>query len=288
MEKKEKKVSKSILIIATFLIIIFIILMNAWINLQKNMFFHPWNDTKAYNELKTIDEFQEINIVNEDVNLSGWFWNIQKSDTPAPVIIFFTGNAQNSSNTMYEFYNSNTMRDIFGKYNLVIVDYPGYGFSKGEPSDKTMFEASDYIIDYVYKMPNVDSNNILIMGYSIGTGVATYCASRHDANALILIAPYDNALSLYNDMVNSFHGPMESLTTYKFDSVKYARDVQELTLIFTSKADEVIDYKHSLDLANFFENRISPTVLDKVDHNSYFKNDTVLQTIKVFIDGVIV
>ena len=124
----------------------------------------------------------------------------------------------------------------------MIIDYPVYGMSKGKPSDDSMFIASDYIFKYATNMKEVDKDNIVIMGYSIGTGVASYCASKNEASGLILVAPYDKALSLYNDAIDSFHGSIQSLAKYSFDSATYAENVQEPTLIFTSKADEVINY----------------------------------------------
>ena len=102
---------------------------------------------------------------------------------------------------------------------------------------------------------------------------------------MILVAPYDKALSLYNDSVNSFYGPMESLAKYRFDSVSYAKDVQEPTLIFTSKADEVINYKHSLNLAEKFPELKDVVILEGVDHNGYFSRKEVLEGIRGFLEG---
>ena len=167
----------------------------------------------------------------------------------------------------------------------MIVDYPGYGMSKGKPSDDSMFVASNYVFEYASNMQEVDKDKIVIMGYSIGTGVATYCASKNAASGLILVAPYDKALSLYNDAIDSFYGPMESLAKYRFDSVTYAKDVQEPTIIFTSKGDEVISYKHSLSLAEKFSELKDVVILEGVDHNGYFARKEVLEGIRGFLEG---
>ena len=278
----KKKYIKSIIIISVLLLVILL----GWYKLQEYLFFHPWNDLKAYKELQKIDEFKEIEIKNDEVNLSGWFWNIQNSNSPAPLVIFFIGNAQNSSNTLYNYYKSGIMKKVFGSYNLMIVDYPGYGISKGKPSDDSMFIASNYVFDYAKNMSEVDNNNIVIMGYSIGTGVASYCASKNNANGLILIAPYDKALSLYNDAVDSFHGSLTSLTRYSFNSASYAESVDEPTLIITSKADEVINYSHSLDLAGHFSELKDVIILEEVKHNGYFAQNRVLNEIQDFLNNV--
>lgn len=283
MEKSKKK----FLYIIIDVILILIPLLIVWNKFQEDSFFYPWNDTDSYKELQKIAEFKEIKINNKEVNLSGWFWNIQNKSESAPLVIFFTGNAQNSSNTLYKYYTSEKMKDVFGNYNLMIIDYPGYGLSKGKPSDKSMFKASEYIIEYATKMKEVDKKNIVIMGYSIGTGVAVYAASKNDVNGLILVAPYDNALSLYNDTLNIFHGFIKHLTRYSFDSVKYSENVREPTLIFTSKEDEVINYKHSLDLSTHFSNLENVIILDNVTHNNYYSQTQVLNDITGFLNKVI-
>ena len=274
---------KKIIYVLIFIVSI-IVLIIGWNKLQEYIFFHPWNDMISYKKLQEIDEFKEIKIKNDEVNLSGWFWNIGNKEGKNPLVIFFGGNAQNSSNTLYNYYQSKTMKDVFGNYNLLLIDYPGYGMSKGKPSDDSMFIASKYIFEYATKMNEVDIDNIVIMGYSIGTGVASYCASENDASGLILVAPYDKALSLYNDAIDSFHGSVASLAKYSFDSSTYAENVTEPTLIFTSKKDEVINYKHSLDLAGHFSKLDDVVILDDVNHNGYFSQTEVLNTITNFLN----
>lgn len=274
---------KKIIYILIFITSI-IILIIGWNKLQDYIFFHPWNDMISYKKLQEIDEFKEIKIKNDEVNLSGWYWNIGNKEGKNPLVIFFGGNAQNSSNTLYNYYQSGTMKDVFSNYNLMLIDYPGYGMSKGKPSDDSMFIASKYIFEYATKMSEVDIDNIVIMGYSIGTGVASYCASENDASGLILVAPYDKALSLYNDAIDSFHGSVASLAKYSFDSSTYAENVTEPTLIFTSKKDEVINYKHSLDLAGHFSELDDVVILENVNHNGYFSQTEVLNTITDFLN----
>ena len=140
---KKGKIIFTILVVVIILVLCFV----GWNKFQEFMFFHPWQDHKAYKKLQEIAEFKEINIKNDKVDLSGWFWNIQQKNK-APLIIFFTGNAQNSSNTLYNYYLQDGMKSTFGNYNLMIVDYPGYGISKGKPSDESMFDASKYIFEY--------------------------------------------------------------------------------------------------------------------------------------------
>ena len=267
-------------IILPFLIvlILFIIII---LSVQESLFFYPWHDVESYNKLLENEKFKEVTIVNNGKVLKGWFVNNTKNEK-APLLIFFGGNANNTSNLCMRFEIKNIF-NYFENYNVLMVDYPGYGLSEGRPSDVTMFEAALSTYDYAEKLENVDKQNIVVLGYSIGTGVATYLASQRDVNGLILIAPYDRALSLYNDNLNIFYGPIKILTKYKFDSISYAKDINVLPLIFTSYKDEVINYKFSLNLAKYFKNEGETIVLDNTTHNGYFSETIVLEKIHEYL-----
>ena len=112
MGKIQKNKKRKIVYAIIVVILILILLLIGWNKLQDYIFFHPWNDLASYKKLQKIDEFKEIEIKNNEVNLSGWFWNIQNKKEQAPLVIFFTGNAQNSSNTLYNYYLSGTMKEI--------------------------------------------------------------------------------------------------------------------------------------------------------------------------------
>lgn len=263
-------------IILPFLIvlILFIIII---LSIQESIFFYPWHDEESYNKLLENEKFEEITIDNNGKILKGWFVKNAKEEK-APLLIFFGGNANNTSNLCMNFEKSDKYK-YFENYNIIMVDYPGYGLSEGKPSDKTMFEASLAIYDYAEKLENVDKENIVVLGYSIGTGVATYLASQREVNGLILISPYDRALSLYNYNLNIFYGPIKILAKYKFDSISYAKDVNVSPLIFTSYNDEVINYNFSYNLAKYFKNERETIVLDNTTHNGYFSESIVLEKI---------
>ena len=280
--KKKPKTFKSLIVTAIITFVGMLVVWSAIIWLvQPMIFFYPWHDNASHERLLNDETFEEIIIDNGGQTLTGWFRaNIDSEN--GPLLILFGGNAQSASNTCAEFLDNGTY-SYFEGYNFLMVDYPGYGLSEGDPSDTTMFEAALSIYDYACEMENVDDKNIVILGYSIGTGVATYVASQRDVNGLILMAPYDRALNLYNDTLNIFHGPIEFLARYKFDSMSYAPDVQVMPLIITSKGDEVISYELSLNLAKHFHVNPDVLLLDYVEHNYYLRQNTTLSSIQRYL-----
>lgn len=278
--KKFKTIFTVFIII--FFLIIFIVCIILWIS-QKYMFFHPRNDTTSYVQLQKNSDFEEVNIVSEGKNLNWWMYYNNTKWKKSPLVIYFGGNAQNSSNTMSYFLNQ-WIFDYFEWYNVLMIDYPEYGYSEWSIWENAMFKAAKDIYNWAINQPDVDADNIIIIGYSIWTGVASYCASINKVKGLILIAPYDKALSLYNNAINIFHGPIKLLARYKFDSHSYSKDIDTEVQVITSYDDEVINYTLSQNLSNRFKNHKDIIILDNnVGHNDYFSQNVVLNTIKEYL-----
>ena len=232
--------------------------------------------------MSEIDDFEQIRIESDGEMLVGWMkTNIKAQESP--LIIFFGGNAQCSSNTCAAFLD-NDIYSYFEGYNFLMVDYPGYGLSDGTPSDKSMFDAALAVYDFAIELECVDKNRVVALGYSIGTGVATYLASQRDVDGLILLAPYDCALSLYNDTLYIFHGPLELLARYEFDSKEYAKSVSTRPLIIATKDDEIINYEFSVNLSTYFQLQPEVVLLDGFGHNDMFAQKEVLDEIRGYIE----
>ena len=242
-------------------------------SLQDKILFYPYHDENSYNELANKNGFEEVKIESDKWNLHGWIK--RNSDLEkAPLVIYFGGNAQNSSHTFDNFNDENFFK-YFEEYNVLYVDYPGYGLSTGSPSGSNLLEAGLIVYDYVDNLEFVDKENIIILGFSIGTGVATYVSSLREVNGLILLAPYDELLSIYNEKINIFYGPLKMLVKHNITSYQYAADVRVSPLIIMTKDDQVINYKYSLNLVNYFKDTDDVIVLDGFGHNSFLNQDFI-------------
>ena len=122
------------------------------------------------------------------------------------------------------------------------------------------------------------------MGFSLGTGVATYVASSHDIDGLILIAPYNNGQALYNSVCNIFYGPLKLLVRNPFPSDQFAKKVETNVLIIASEDDEVIPFRLSQKLSNSF-NHANFITMAKLHHNDLIYNTDVEDEIKQFLNS---
>ena len=278
---KRRQVVVGILILLIVIIIVGIIPFILWI-IQPSLFFGPHHDEDSYRKLQQIDSFEEIKIDNDGKLIDGWLFHNVTSEK-APLVILYGGNMQNSSRTCLSYYN-NSIFGFFEGYNFLMMDYPEFGLSEGKISQESMFGNALAVYDYASNLECVDEDKIVIMGYSIGSGIASYVASQREVNGLILLAPYDELRSIYNEHINIFYGPMRKLIRYDFRSFEYAQSISVSPLIFTSYDDEVISYKFTDNLTDYFDDVYYYEILNSgVKHNDYMSQDGVLLKIDEYL-----
>ncbi len=78
-------------------------------------------------------------------------------------------------------------------FAVATFDYPGYGLSDGTPTEKGCYRNAHRLYDWLTREKGVAAENLIIVGYSIGTGVATELAATRKAAGLWLEAPYLSA-----------------------------------------------------------------------------------------------
>lgn len=102
----------------------------------------------------------------------------------SPVIMFLHGNAGSH-------YHRTPIYQTLAKEGAAVlgIGYPGFGGNSGIPSETALFQSAQDNYDWLITQ-DIDPDQIVIVGESLGSGVATHLASQNDAAGLILIAAY--------------------------------------------------------------------------------------------------
>lgn len=268
-----------IIIFLSFIVLCFILLLS-----QEKLFFH----TSKNKELETLIEkeynVRTITLYNKHNNkLTGKFYfNGNKENEKAPLIIYFSGNGETASRAFYGNYKSGLLDKLKG-YNFLSINYPKFEDSEGSLTTENILEGSELFYQWAEKQKYVESNNINIIGYSMGTGPATYIAGKYPVHSLVLLAPYDNLISVYNANLPIFYGPLTHLAKYGIHSEEYAKLSKCTPLIIASKSDIVIKYKFSEKLSQTFPKIYKLVTLSDVRHEKIWLNDvTVKEIVKYY------
>ena len=251
---------KTILLILKILLIIYITICGLLFFFQEKLIFIPEKLDK-YFEFTFNREFEEINVKTKDnIILNGLLF---KADNSKGLIFYLHGNA-GSVRTWGEV--AKTYTDL--NYDVFMLDYRGYGKSEGKiTNEELLYQDLQTVYDELKS--KYDESKIVVLGYSIGTGLAAKIASVNNPKLLILQAPY---YSLTDLMKHTLPIIPTFILKYKFETNKFITDCKMPVIIFHGNQDEVIYYNSSVKLKGLMKKSDSLITLNGQRHNGMTEN----------------
>ena len=165
-------------------------------------------------------------------------------------------------------------------YDICIIDYRGFGKSGGCIENEAQFF---HDVQQVYDImkSRYDENDIVVLGYSIGTAAAAKVARDNSPKHLILQAPY---VSLVEIMDNSMSFLPSFLLKYQFRTDEFLNGLEVPITIFHGNLDKVIPYQSSLDLKQYLKKSDSLITLKNQGHNGYTSNRNYLEALAIVLE----
>ena len=189
--------------------------------------------------------------------------------TGPDALLYFGGNAEDVS------FNLPELSTAFPDYAIYLLHYRGYGGSSGKPSEAALFADASSLFDKVRS----DHGNIVVVGRSLGSGVAVHLASVRPVARLVLVTPYDSLQNLAAQQFPYF--PVRWLLLDKFDSGRYARQVTAPTLVVAAEHDEVIPRARSEALYRSFRPGVASfKVVPGTGHNTISESPEYMPLLK--------
>ncbi|XP_043502021.1 protein ABHD13 [Polistes fuscatus] len=114
----------------------------------------------------------------------------------APTLLFLHGNAGNIGHRLH---------NVVGLYrniqcNILMLEYRGYGLSQGSPSEEGLYMDARAGIDYLASKPNINTNEIIVFGRSLGGAIAIDLATREENARRIWCLILENTFTSIPDM----------------------------------------------------------------------------------------
>ena len=172
-------------------------------------------------------------------------------------VIYFGGNAEDVSRTADQMVNAFPGRAIFA------LHYPGYGGSPGAPSEASIVSAARRLFDWVRQHHAA----VLLVGRSLGSGVAVQVASQRPVQALVLVTPFYSLAEVAQAQYRLF--PVHWMLLDRYDSWRHAPRVGVPVLLVAAAQDTLVPVASTARLAAAFAPGVARMVtLSGVDHNS--------------------
>lgn len=236
---------------------------------QESSIFYPQpNDT----QLRERYSAQRFELPSGGAILEGW-WVENPQATTSAVVLYFGGNAEDV------LYTASTASSIDARA-VVVVNYRSYGGSTGEPGQKALYDDGLAIYDYAIKR-GVAPEHIVVMGRSLGSGVASMLADARPVRAAILITPFDSLAA-----VASGHYPwvpVRLLLRHPFPSTDWASRTRAPALIIAAEHDLVVPAAHARKLFAAWAGEKQFHILPQTGHNDIEMHPDYYRLINEFL-----
>ena len=240
------------------MIIVYSVIGIALYYLQEKFLFHPEKLSNAYVYHFKIP-FEEVNIAMNETDTVNMVKFFPADSVRRGVVVYFHGNRKNIER--YAKFANNFTR--YG-YEVWMEDYPGFGKTTGERTEKKMYEQALQIQKMAAE--KYGEENIIIYGKSLGTGIASYVASESNNKRLILETPYYNIPSLFSCYAPIY--PTGKMSTYKIPTNEFLADVNYSITIFHGTDDGVIPYRNAARLKKILKPTDEFVTVEKGTHHN--------------------
>ena len=266
-------------------------------DLQGRMMYYPRpEDAGQTAKNQQIPGLERLTVTDKSgTQYGGWLWK----NTPgkAGLILYFGGNAEYAASSVASVAKRKGADQAFRGYNYLMMDYPGYGNSQGEPGEESIYRMALATWDAVVAREDVDPDRIVIAAWSLGTGTATRLAAEKQPAGLVLMAPFYNGATLVNGFANKMlkgtpgailgdepFGPNDLLVRNRYRSDLYARQTPVHTLIVAASEDSMIPSHQAEKLAQEYAS--NQFVMVEGSHFEPYYGEQAFTAIVAYLQGI--
>ncbi len=223
---------------------------------QEKLIFKP---EKLRQDFKYVYDvpFEELFFeVEQGVRINGLHFKVNK---PLGLILYFHGNSRSIkgwAKYAKDFYRYN--------YDVVLVDYRGFGKSTGKRSEKNLITDMQFVYDTL--SVKYHEHHMIIYGRSIGSGFACKLASDNKPRYLILDAPYLSFRKVVERFLPML--PVKYVLRYHLRTDKWISKVNCHTYILHGTRDWLIPLRHSEELQAINPRKITLIRIQGGGHNN--------------------
>jgi uncharacterized protein len=198
---------------------------------------------------------------------------------PAPLVVYYGGNAEEITPHAAE-----AARE-YGERAVLLVNYRGYGESRGSPGERALVSDALELFDWVSARPEIDPARIAVHGRSLGSAVAVPVAAARNVKCVVLTSPFSSAREVASDIY--FWLPVSLLLRHPFDSAALAPRIKAPALILVGEADTIIPRRHSERLADRWGGPVEKVFFPGFGHNDLDLNPRYGEAIRAFLERML-
>ncbi len=239
-----------------YIIIGYVLLLVVAYLVQERLIFKP--EKLKQNFIYKYDApFRELFFdVEPGVRINGLHFHVVN---PHGLVLYFHGNSRSIkgwAKYAIDFFRYN--------YDVVLVDYRGFGKSTGKRSEKDMLSDMQFVYNKLTETYAED--HMIVYGRSLGSGFAAHLASENKPRYLILDAPYYSFKKVVERFLPML--PMKLVLRFHMRTDKWLPKVNCHTYILHGTKDWLIPIRNSEKLQALNPRKITLIEIEGGGHNN--------------------
>ncbi|MCR4574605.1 MAG: alpha/beta hydrolase [Lentisphaeria bacterium] len=154
-------------------------------------------------------------------------------DCKGRCLIFCHGNGENAVSEKEDVFDLLTASGV----SVICPDYRGYGLSAGTLSEDGCYEVAHAAYDFLLNEKGVSSEDIFVLGYSLGSAIAVELAATRKVGGLILQTPFLNGMKMKHFWFGE-DDPEEK----SFPTTSRLPDINMPSLVIHGTADDIVPF----------------------------------------------
>ena len=248
---------------------------------EERLIFFPDRDDGPYpatrQRLEQTTRVEDVDLTAGDgVQLHGWYLSAPAPGPERPVVLFLHGNAGNVA------YWADVYRDLVaGGADVFALDYRGFGRSAGRPDEAGVYRDAAAAWSWLTETRGVSSTRIVVYGFSLGGGVATWLATERNPAGLVLQSTFTSI----PDVAASIFPPARWFVRTSMDSLARIPAIPCPILVIHGSGDELVPYALGRRLFDAAPPGTRFHEVPGAGHNETFAEGgpALLETLKTFL-----
>ena len=205
---------------------------------QEKFLFKPEKLPEDFQFKYTNQNITEYNLEREEgVNINAIHFSL---DQPKGIVLYLKGNSRSIKG-----WGKYAIDFTRLGYDVVMVDYRGFGKSTGKRTEKGIKEDLQRVYDKL--KAKVDQKHIVIYGRSMGSGFATKLASTNNPRLLILESPYYSMMRMAKRYIPFL--PISIAIRFPIKTYKWIEYVNCPIKIIHGTSDKLVPFKNGIALS---------------------------------------
>ncbi len=209
---------------------LYLVALTGLFTFQRNFLYFPSHEHIFLSDAHANRAFKEFSVRTEDgLDLTAWY----APATSKPfTFVFFHGNGD-------RLHTASPIADpyIAAGYGFLLAEYRGYSGLPGNPTEAGLYaDARAYIKGLMAQ--GVKSENIILFGHSLGTGVAVQMAGEFHVGGVMLLAPYLSIAEMAQENFPYF--PAKYIALDRYENDKKLKNIHAPVLIMNGARDQII------------------------------------------------